>query len=1047
MKRAEINRLRASALTLAVLGALHAAHAQERAAGSFEPLLPYGGLNRSNSNLPERGQNSLAPNAAAPRLRDDEAMLLEVERTTAPADGKSALRLKLTLLDKDGAKLRHAALVHIETSLGSLAAPGAVDAERLPKFLIDRDRREPGMQVVVTDGELEFTLTAPVEPGDASLRVASGNVTVTARLAFVPDLRPLLAVGLVEGIVRLAKEKRDGLSPARPNDGLEQELRVFSRRNDPDAGRSTTFGGRAALFAKGALDDDYLLTFSYDSDKPTRGRLFRDIQPEQFYPIYGDASTKGFDAQSAQPLYLRVDKDKSHFVAGDIATDVNPSEARNLGRYSRSLTGVRQHYENERVVVNAFGARDNAKQIIDEQPGRGVSGPYSVSNTHGIGNSEKIEIVTRDRNQPAVVLKSQPLLRFDDYEFEPFSGRILFRKPIASVDENLNPVSIRITYEVEQGGPKFWVGGIDGQFKLGEQIEFGGGYVRDANPIAPYELGSANATIKLGERSFLVGELARSRKSDLLTIATPAQGNAQRVELRHESGDLAARLFAGHTDADFDNPAATLSKGRSEAGAKASYKLADPTQLNFEALRTQDVGTGAERAGASLSLAHQLNETLRLEGGLRYARDTVNTAATPAPGTTASCDTNAMYTPGLAPSGGLLACPLGNGPLGGNDVRSARLRLTAKIDEAAAVYAEAEQDLQDRDKHAAALGGEYRVFDKGRVYARHEYSRSLSGLYGLNGGEATHATLLGLDTAYMKDGQVFSEYRLRDAAAGRDAEAAMGLKNLWRLSDGLAVSTNFERVHTLAGSSHAATAAGAGLEYTQSALSRFSGRLEGRRDASADTYLSTLAHTYKLDDDWSLLAKNLYLLTDNHDVALGEKTQNRAIVGLAYRQTALNQWNALARYENKFEDDSALVGPARRGAHIASTHVNYKPQRDLVLAGQVAGKWVHETFTGAPSRFAAQLVAARLMVDVTERWDMGLQGGLLRGQGAKQYGVGVEGGYRAVDNLWLSAGFNFTGFSDRDLADSDYTKKGFYLRLRFKFDEKLLDAASRWGTD
>lgn len=52
-------------------------------------------------------------------------------------------------------------------------------------------------------------------------------------------------------------------------------------------------------------------------------------------------------------------------------------------------------------------------------------------------------------------------------------------------------------------------------------------------------------------------------------------------------------------------------------------------------------------------------------------------------------------------------------------------------------------------------------------------------------------------------------------------------------------------------------------------------------------------------DDWSLLAENLHLLTDNRDAALGEKTQNHAIVGLAYRQTALN---ALARYENTFDE-------------------------------------------------------------------------------------------------------------------------------------------------
>jgi hypothetical protein len=40
-------------------------------------------------------------------------------------------------------------------------------------------------------------------------------------------------------------------------------------------------------------------------------------------------------------------------------------------------------------------------------------------------------------------------------------------------------------------------------------------------------------------------------------------------------------------------------------------------------------------------------------------------------------------------------------------------------------------------------------------------------------------------------------------------------------------------------------------------------------------------------------------------------------------------------------------------------------------------------------------------------------------------------------NLWVAAGFNWVGFSDRDLQDSDYTNRGAFLRLRFKFDETL----------
>jgi hypothetical protein len=55
-----------------------------------------------------------------------------------------------------------------------------------------------------------------------------------------------------------------------------------------------------------------------------------------------------------------------------------------------------------------------------------------------------------------------------------------------------------------------------------------------------------------------------------------------------------------------------------------------------------------------------------------------------------------------------------------------------------------------------------------------------------------------------------------------------------------------------------------------------------------------------------------------------------------------------------------------------------------------------------------------------------------------QGGVGAEVGFLMVENLWLSAGYNVIGFRDDDLAADEYTRRGAYLRMRFKFDESVL---------
>ena len=51
--------------------------------------------------------------------------------------------------------------------------------------------------------------------------------------------------------------------------------------------------------------------------------------------------------------------------------------------------------------------------------------------------------------------------------------------------------------------------------------------------------------------------------------------------------------------------------------------------------------------------------------------------------------------------------------------------------------------------------------------------------------------------------------------------------------------------------------------------------------------------------------------------------------------------------------------------------------------------------------------------------------------------VGGEVGYLVAANLWLSGGYNFSGYKDDDLVDSDTTIQGAYVRFRFKFDENL----------
>src|SRR5207244_1221053 len=127
----------------------------------------------------------------------------------------------------------------------------------------------------IEHGEARFALLAPTEPGLAAVRIASGSVAAETTLAFAPDLAPLLAVGVIEGVVGWNGRAR-GRFGGGGSPGFESPIAQFqSARRD---GRAAA-AARAALYLKGRLRDAWLVTLGYDTDKPDALRHFRDLQP------------------------------------------------------------------------------------------------------------------------------------------------------------------------------------------------------------------------------------------------------------------------------------------------------------------------------------------------------------------------------------------------------------------------------------------------------------------------------------------------------------------------------------------------------------------------------------------------------------------------------------------------------------------------------------------------------------------------------------------------------------------------------------------------
>jgi hypothetical protein len=132
---------------------------------------------------------------------------------------------------------------------------------------------------------------------------------------------------------------------------------------------------------------------------------------------------------------------------------------------------------------------------------------------------------------------------------------------------------------------------------------------------------------------------------------------------------------------------------------------------------------------------------------------------------------------------------------------------------------------------------------------------------------------------------------------------------------------------------------------------------------------------------------------------------------------------------------------------LFSVHADWQPRRPFLVSGRYAAKWTTDNSNGLATKYRAQVVGARGNWEFAPRWDVSLVTSALFGESAssRQYGVGLEVGYMLTTNLWASAGYNFYGYKDADLAGADYTAKGPFIRLRYKFDETLIENAPLIG--
>jgi uncharacterized repeat protein (TIGR01451 family) len=338
------------------------------------------------------------------------------------------------------------------------------------------------------------------------------------------------------------------------------------------AGESGLFAeGRVRLYTKGRIKGKYLIEGGLDIDSTQidswrdlfRGdpsRVFRNLDPDRFYTVYGDSSQTTQAAQSRSRLYVAFRVDRTEILFGNLQTGLTGVE---MGRYSRAVTGGRVAFvraspddpngpPSTQVIV--FGAWLQTARAHDQLRGTGGS-LYYLSHRSVVEGSEQVRIELRDRisDRP---MTNVPQRATVDYEIDYFAGRIIMREPVSSY--SASPTLIRqgvadgdrpyvivdyeyiVTGEIDDG-----VVGARATQKIGP-VRIGGTFVNEFRQVGGYQLIGADLQVDLKKYGTIIGEYAHSsgtlssfgRSDDggltyhnaLGTQAANPQGNAWKAE-------------------------------------------------------------------------------------------------------------------------------------------------------------------------------------------------------------------------------------------------------------------------------------------------------------------------------------------------------------------------------------------------------------------------------------------------------------------------------------------------------------------------------------
>ncbi len=895
------------------------------------------------------------------------------------ADGISDIRLDVELLDAFGR--------HLYSTM-----PITIEADRATVVGSDMDFSSPGWQGRIAGGKGSFTLRPGNDAGQITVRVSSGMAESEINHLLKSHLRPMIMVGHIGG--EMGWQKVENEPPDVTGTYFEEE--------------GFHYDGRGAFFARGALFQRYLLTASYDSKVIRRPTMFRQTDPEELLPIYGDTGSLFYMNRSTTPLYLRLEKDASFIELGDFQTNLD--EDAEYALYNRTLTGVHTELMGKKAdlklffspYIEGFGQLPHIG-VTDTLMPDGTSGFYQLSNINIVRNSERIRIETRDRYQPDLIIETDYLQRFEDYEIDYNEGMILFTSSVQSFDAWRNTRVIVVDYEID--GDVESASSMGGRLVVhpGEVFEIAATGIRQQVDDDVFSLVGGDFDIHKGERLKVRGEFTNSSLQD---SAGTTSGYAASLTARYETERLGMEAYYNHRQEGFTNTSVVTDAATADRmGGQIAYTFGDlRTRLSGFFQSTHD----KTNFGRSLlEAAYKLDDFTFSVGGEYNFAD--------------------------------------NGEALGNT--HALLRVDWQALRKLSFNVRRDQSIAGDDLRPSetALGLEWNAWRSNILYGAVgllEYPDDMRQFASVG----IKSKAAGITTK--------GEYRVNSAGDDWSSKALIGLSDRIMLARWAYLDLGFENeVATDGESPDDRLAASMGISLKPEAwLITTKGEFAQTRDSEMKI-LGAVGVSTNLWESFSLLLKNEFDLRDEgNDLSVedADYIRNRALLGLAIRPVNHDYFNGLLKFEHRWDQNLGQSPKLREMRMIYSFQSALALGRLFELTSRYAGKHVIQQLeimdenTGwietDPVSAYTDVKQVGIRFDISRRFDIGIEGRWFTQYETYEHMVDAapELGIVIFRNVRLGLGYNMYGYSDNDLSDGTYWRYGPYFTLDLKLSERGL---------